>query len=218
MKVAAQPFEFVTATYLTRIGNQKAQNLFELRQGLETCSDASIFYHTFQSLGRYHYLTQGFSSDFAQWVLAACNRPNLAEELAALDIRDYIAVADLRRDLDKIVGTYCSARPEDAQQASFEPFYFCEAIGVTAPLGLEAWNLEEFRRCIEMLSHASFHFHFISSRLRLQLRTNDFSLWLADNLGLESLAKQLNRIDIYTNTVETAKARIVALVDKELAA
>lgn len=44
------------------------------------------------------------------------------------------------------------------------------------------------------------------------------SLWLADNLGLESLAKQLNRIDIYTNTVETAKARIVALVDKELAA
>lgn len=217
MKVAEQPFQFVTATYLTRIGNHKARTLLELRRGLEACSDASIFYHTFQSLSRYHFLTEGFSNDFAQWVLAGCNRPQLAEQLASLDIRDYIAVSDLRRDLQKVVAAYCDARPEEAQQGAFEYFFFCEAIEVHVPLGMEAWTLEEFRRGLAQLGHASFHFHFISSRLRLQLRTNDFSLWLADNLGLESLAKQINRIDIYTNTVESAKERMLALVDKELA-
>jgi hypothetical protein len=216
VRVAERPFQFVTASYLTRIGNQRSQNLMDLRRGLEECSDASIFYHTFQSLGRHHFLTEGFSNDFAQWVLAACNRPRLAEELASLDIRDYIAVGDLRRDLQQVVGAYCDTHPEEARQTAFEAFFFCEAIEVSVPLGMEAWTLEEFRRGLEQLGHASFHFHFISSRLRLQLRTNDFSLWLADNLGLELLAKQINRIDIYTNTIEGAKAKMLAFIDKEL--
>jgi hypothetical protein len=217
VRVAEQPFQFVTASYLTRVGNQKTQNLTDLRRGLEECTEASIFYHTFQSLGRHHFLTEGFSNDFAQWVLAGCNRPQLAEQLATLDIRDYIAVSDLRRDLQQIVAAYCDAHPEEAKQAAFEAFFFCEAIEVSVPLGIEVRTLEEFRRGLEMLSHASFHFHFISSRLRLQLHTNDFSLWLADNLGLESLAKQINRIDIYTNTIEGVQEKMLALIDKELA-
>ena len=65
------------------------------------------------------------------------------------------------------------------------PFYFCEAIEVAVPLGVEARTLEEFRAGLEKLSHASFHYHFIASRLRLHLRTNDFSNWLENSLGLE---------------------------------
>jgi hypothetical protein len=62
-------------------------NLAELRDGLETCTDGSIFYHTFQSLERHHFLAEGFSNDFAQWILAAVNCPELAEQLAEPDIR-----------------------------------------------------------------------------------------------------------------------------------
>jgi hypothetical protein len=207
----------VTASYLTRVGNQKATNLEELRQGLDESSDASIFYHTFQSLSRFHFLTEGFSNDFAQWVLAATNRASLAEQMASLDIRDYVSIADLRRDFCSIVADYCAAHPAEARQPGFEPFFFCEAIEVEVPFGMTAWTLEEFRSGLERLSRASFHFHFIASRLRLQLRTNDFSMWFADCLGLERLAQRANRIDIYTNTLETAKERLLALVDEELA-
>jgi len=42
-------------------------------------------------------------------------------------------------------------------------------------LGRIARALDEFREGISHLSHSGFYFHFISSRLRLQLRTNDFS-------------------------------------------
>jgi hypothetical protein len=216
MKTAERPFQFVTASYLTRIGNHKATNLAELAQGLESSSDASIFYHTFQSLGRHHFLTEGFSNDFAQWVLAACNRAELAERLAGLDIRDYLSLAELRRDLLRMVTEYCANNPQYASQGAFEPFFFCEAIEVAVPLGVEAWTLEEFRAGLEKLSHASFHFHFIASRLRLHLQTNDFSNWLENSLGLEALARRVNRVDIYTHTLDSARAKLITLVEEEL--
>lgn len=215
MKTSEQPFRFVTASYLTRICNHKATHLAELQAGLENCSDASIFYHTFQSLSRHHFLTEGFSNDFAQWAMAACNRPEVAERLAALDIRDYLSLADLRNDLVRVVAGYCQAHPQQAKQVAFEPFFFCESIEVIVPLGVEARTLQEFRHVAEHLSNASFHYHFITSRLRLQLRTNDFSYWLSKELRLEALAKRINRIDIYTNTLEGVQAKLLALLDQE---
>jgi len=216
LKKAEQPFQFKTVSYLTRIANEMATTLAQLEQGLETCSDTSIFNHTFQTLSDHHFLTQGFSNDFAQWVLAACNRPELAEHLASLDIRDYLSLAELRADLKRLVSGYCEQYPQQAEQSAFEPFFFYEAIGVEVPLQMEAWTLQEFRDGLEKLSHAAFHFHFIASRLRLHLRTNDFSYWLESCLDLGRLAKHVNRIDIYTNTLESALQTIISLVEKEL--
>jgi hypothetical protein len=215
MTVAETPFEFVTVSYLTRIGNQSAGTLAELLAGLEHCSDASIFHHTFQTLGSHHFLTEGFSNDFAQWVLADANRNDLAEQLAALDIRDYVSIAALRSDLCRVVGEYSAAFPDFASQSALERFYFCESSEVTVPLDRSARTLEEFRDGIEHLSHASFYFHFISSRLRLQLQTNDFSHWLADGLGLKTLAETVNQIDIYTNTLDSSRAKLLRLLDRE---
>jgi hypothetical protein len=217
MKTAQHPFQFFTASYLTRISNLRAANLVELREGLEKCSDASIFYHTFQSLGRHHFLTEGFSNDFAQWVLAALNHARLAEQMAALDIRSYLALDNLRADLLQILDRFFDAHSGEIRKTAFEPFYFCESVEVALPLGWEAWTLAEFRQHLERLSYASFHFHFLVSRLRPPLRTNDFSAWFSDELGLESLAQRTNRIDVYTNTVEGMRAKLLSLIGRELA-
>ena len=215
MHVAETPFEFVTVSHLTRIGNQSAGTLAEFLTGLEHCSDASIFHHTFQTLGSHHFLTEGFSNDFAQWVLADANRDDLAEQLAALDIRDYVSIAALRSDLCRVVGDYCTAFPHLAGQSALERFYFCESVEVTVPLDRRASTLDEFRDGIAHLSHSGFYFHFISSRLRLQLQTNDFSHWLADGLGLATLADNVNHIDIYTNTLDSSRAKLLRLIDRE---
>jgi hypothetical protein len=215
MNTAEVPFEFFTVSHLTKIGNQSASTLAELLAGLEQCSDASIFYHTFQTLGSHHFLTEGFSNDFAQWALADASRDALAEQLAALDIRDYVSIAALRADLCRVVRDYCSEHPEFAHQTALEPFFFCEGVEVTVPFGRTAITLDEFRQGIEHISHSAFYFHFISSRLRLQLRTNDFSHWLADGLGLNALADSVNRIDIYTNTIDSARTKLIRLIDLE---
>jgi hypothetical protein len=46
MSIMAQPFEFATAVYLTRIENQRALNIAELLECLDQASDAAIFFHT----------------------------------------------------------------------------------------------------------------------------------------------------------------------------
>ena len=218
MNTAQHPFQFVTASYLTRISNHCANNLGELRSGLEACSDASVFYHTFQSLERHHFLTEGFSNDFAQWVLAALNRAPLAEQLAALDIRGYVALGDLRADLLRLIDEFCSANPQEVERRAFEPFYFAESVEVTVPMEDAAKDLREFREGLARLGHTSFHFHFLISRLRLQLRSNDFSQWFANELHLPNLAKKTDQIDIYTNTLEGAREKLFQFIDRELAA
>jgi hypothetical protein len=215
MNIAETPFEFCTVAHLTRIGNQSAGTLAELLIGLEQCSDTSIFHHTFQTLSSHHFLTEGFSNDFAQWALADAKRDHLAEQLAVLDIRDYVSIAALRGDLLRVVGDFCEAHPQYSEQTALERFYFCESVEITMPLGHTARTLSEFRAGLNHLGHASFYFHFISSRLRLQLQTNDFSHWLADGLGLKSLAESINRIDIYTNTLDTARAKMNRLIERE---
>jgi hypothetical protein len=215
MTTAETPFDFFAVSYLTRIGNQSAGTIGELLEGLQQCSDASIFHHTFQTLGEHHFLTENFSNDFAQWLMADANRNDLGEQLASLDVRDYVSIAALREDLCRMVSEFCDAYPEFANQAALDRFYFCEGAEVTVPLGLQARTLDEFRQGIERLSHAGFYFHFISSRLRLQLQTNDFSHWLADGLGLKTLAESINHIDIYTNTLEGTRAKMLRLIDRE---
>ncbi len=207
-------FQFMTASYVIRINNQKACTMNELRTGLDQASDGSIFYHTFQSLGRHHFLTEGFSNEFAQWALAGLNRPQLAERLGGLDVRDYLTLAELRADLLRIVTEYREEHPREADISGFEPFHFCECVEATAPLGQPAHSLKEFREALEKLSHASLYYHFLISRLRLKLQTNDFSNWLAGAMGRQDLAQRINRIDIYTNTLDSARERMVRIVSQ----
>lgn len=211
MKKAKKTFEFTTAAHVIRICGQRATTLRDLHQQLAQASDATIFHHTFQSLEAHHYLTEGFTNDFAQWVLAALNENPLAEQLAAVDVRDYVSVAELRERLVTLVGEYIEQNPAGCDRPGFEPFYFCETVDVTVPTGVRARTLEEFVRGLEHISISSVHFHFLTSRLRLQLVSNDFSVWFRTSLDLPELAEQVERIDIYTNTLEGVRAKIMAL-------
>src|SRR5277367_3368924 len=131
MTTTEQPFQFVTAAYLTLVENYKAHTAAELGDGLSEASDASVFYHTFQTLNQHHFLTEGFSNDFAQWVLAGLNQPALAERLASIDVRDYVSIAELRADLRRIIAAFREESPGSDTQQAFEPFYFLQAVEVT---------------------------------------------------------------------------------------
>ena len=149
-------------------------------------------------------------------MLAGLNRPELAERLASVDVRDYVSIPELRADLRRIVSEYAEACPGEVQQQAFEPFYFSQAVEVTVLLPWDARTLGGFRAGLERLGHSSFYHHFIASRLRLQLRTNDFSHWFSSALGMDTLAERTNRIDIYTNTLDTAKRELIELLDAEI--
>ena len=215
MKKAQSAFEFLNVSYLTRIGNLRVTNLRELAAALENCSAESIFYHCFRSPGRYDILSEGFANEFAHWLLASLRTGELAERVAAVDLRGYSEIEALRADLLRIVSDYCRSHPDDVGRCAAEPFYFCERVELALPLGRQARSLEEFRQGLEELSAASFEFHFVFSRLRLQLRTNDISRWLAEELELGSLAQKIHHIDFLTHTVDGARRRVLEMIERE---
>lgn len=48
MKTATQPFQFVTAAYLTQIGNSLATKLDELGRNIEKCRNVASSFRTTQ--------------------------------------------------------------------------------------------------------------------------------------------------------------------------
>jgi hypothetical protein len=208
VKRAKGPFELVVASYLIRIREESATTLEELAGAIRRSSDASIFYHTFQSLESRHYSV--YSNDFAQWALAACNEAQLAELLAALDLGAFVSIADLREALAAAVEGHVRQHPNAGSRAAFEPFYFCESDEITVPTGHAARTLDGLARAIRRMSLQTLHYHFIASRLRIRLRTNDFSNWIENSLGLADLAARLNQIDFHMTTLEGLRRKIVA--------
>jgi hypothetical protein len=207
MTPANEPFQFVAASYLVRIRTERAWTLAELGSHMRRVPESSIFYHTFQSLESHHYSV--YSNDFAQWATGSANETLLAEELGAVDLRDFVSVADLRQVLVDVLENYLKQHPQSADRPAFEPFYFSEAVEVTVPLETVATNIQELAEGIKTISLQTLHFHFINSRLRLQLRTNDFSNWIDVSQGQPKLARRLNRIDFYTNTLEGVRKEIL---------
>jgi Family of unknown function (DUF5752) len=211
-----KPFYFNTSAHLLRITQQKATTLSEFLQALRECPEASIFQHSFRTLQEHHFIREGFSNDFAHWVLSACNEPGLAEALATVDVRDYTSVEELRRRFIEIVEDFLKRSPAVASRHAKETFYFCAADTVVIPTNFVGHTLQEFAEGLRRVSVHSIHHHFIEARLRLKLMSNDFSQWLHEDLGLTDAARQLNRIDIYTATLGDVRNLIIRIVERAL--
>jgi hypothetical protein len=73
-------------------------------------------------------------------------------------------------------------------------------------------TLAEFVAALKEGSLHSIHYHFIEARLRRKLETNDFSIWLSRDLGLDREAQLLNNVDIYTSTLEGVRRKIIQIL------
>jgi hypothetical protein len=211
-----KPFYFNTSAHLLRITTLKATTLGELLEALRACPEDSIFQHTFRSLQEHHFIREGFSNDFAHWVLSACNQPGLAEQLASVDVREFTSLADLRERFIEILEKHLNSNPADVSKTAEETFYFCAADIVVLPTDTVTSTMQEFANGIREVSIHSIHHHFIEARLRIKLMSNDFSQWLHQDVGLTDTARAINRIDIYTATLEDVRRQIVRVIERSL--
>ncbi|HKF21591.1 MAG TPA: DUF5752 family protein [Candidatus Angelobacter sp.] len=214
---ARAPFYFNSASHLLRISREKASNLQELLEAVRSCSDACIFQHTFQTLEEHHFIREGFSNDFSHWAFSACNEVGLAERLAALDVREFTSITALRERLVTMIESYLAKNPRAGSRPATEPFYLMAAELVVVPTPYVARNLEEFADGLRKVSIHSIYYHFIDARLRIKLNNNDFSVWLDQELDLGAAADRINRIDIYTSTLEGVRRNILRTIESEIA-
>jgi Family of unknown function (DUF5752) len=206
------PFYFKTSEHLLRIGRYKANNLAELLHAIDVCPEDCIFQHTFRTLQEHHFIRQGFSNDFAQWSLFACNEPMLAEQLASVDVREFTAIEGIRRRMLEIIDGFLHMHPDSGSRSAHEPFYFCASDILVLPTPYAPDTLPGFLDGVNQVSVHSIHHHFIEARLRLKRMSNDFSIWLEEDVGLKEAGDAIERIDIYTNTLEGVRLQIARIV------
>ncbi|NVL91150.1 MAG: hypothetical protein HWN69_09230, partial [Desulfobacterales bacterium] len=102
------------------------------------------------------------------------------------------------------------------QKTADEPFYLYDIVRIVYLSDRFAYDLKSFRELLPKVSTYSVFFHFIESRLRTQLDSDDFSTWIEESLNIPRLAQRIRKIDVNVYTLEGVRARILELIDEHL--
>jgi hypothetical protein len=208
------PFRFSTSASLTVVTGERATTVVDLTVRLREAPESVVFNHAVTVLEERHYLTHRYASDFATWAAAHLDLPTLAEQLAAVDVRDHATVASLKAALLSVLEAFAEAEPGAAHREARRPFFLCRAQRVVMATPHEATDLASFAGALRRVSARSIGYHFIEARLARGPDVNDFSAWLRALPDCAPLAEAVHRIDPYTNTLETIRAKILALVER----
>jgi hypothetical protein len=211
-------FQFRSTASLERLTGQKAYTLAELLHLIHTCTESSIFYHTFSAFLKMREVRVPYNSDFALWVDRSLGEKALAEKMRAVDFAEYNTVEGLRGRLAGIIQGYRSYRPRAFEKKADEPFYLHDVQRFVYLTDKFAYDLNSFRELLSTISLYSLYYHFIESRLETKLQTDDFSNWIQESLQLPDLARKVREIDIHVYDLEGLRSRIAGLIDEHLEA
>lgn len=216
--VKPKPFRFYTSLVLQESTGFRAATLPLLLKLLRSVPEASIYHHTHYFLLSHHYLTPEPANDFAYWVTEVLGEQRLGERLASIDVMEHTSLDSLRKALIETVETYLNENPQAHVRfvSEGEEFFFMKSVHIIMPTAHTASTLSEFAQALEHVSIRSLYFHVFDARLRVGHATNDFALWVTEQLGLKALGESLSQLDPYAHTLETLRAIILLLVREEL--
>jgi hypothetical protein len=209
-------FQFSSSATLEQLTGRKAFNLDDLLGIVKTCSDSSIFYHTFSAFLKMRQAQIPFNSDFAIWVAQQLNEAGLAERLRAVDLTEQVTIQSLRSNLIQIIEAYKEEKPKSFSKSADEPFYLYDVMRMVYLTDKFAYDLASLRDVLKGISIYSIYFHFIESRLYARRRTDDLSIWIETELKLAALAKRIRRIDITVYTIEGLRSKLVEVINAHL--
>jgi hypothetical protein len=210
----ADVFQFLSSASLEKLTGRKAQNLDGLLALIKTCSDTSIFYHTFSAYMKMREIRLPYNNDFTYWISSSLNEKSLAEKIMAIDLSEYNTLKSLRMRLIEIIEEYRYQESKAFRKRADEPFYLYDIIRVVYLTDKFAYDLHSFREVLATISIYSIYFHFIECRLEKDLRADDFTTWIEDSLNLPDLAQKIKKIDLDAYTMEGLRTRFIQLIDE----
>jgi hypothetical protein len=214
-----RPFVVKDCALITLATGRRALNLRELRDGIETCSLASIEYHFYSSQLRPSFDDPEYHNDFALWARHALHDRPLAERLGVLDPLQYNDLESLRQALLDVVEERLSEVEFVSWSAREHEFIFLRGQVVVFDTGLQAVTASELARLIPHLSTGSVFYHFVESRRRPPVGLDDFSAWLATTPnGPATLAERLSNVNHYFVSLTELREQLEIVFDESLAA
>jgi Family of unknown function (DUF5752) len=205
-------FQFMTKSDLTLLLGRKARNATELHAGLREVPEMSVYYHTHRFLQQHHYLSPEPPNDFAYWVTNVLNDDILGEQLASIDIMQFVSIEEIRQRFLSLLDEYLQTAERKVDCPRGEEFHFMSCQTFTFPTPYVATTLGEFRDILERISINTIYYHMFDARMRPELGNNDFSVWLRDS-GYPELAKAIQALDPYSYTLEGLRKAVMRLTE-----
>lgn len=209
-------FRFYTESGIVRFSGRRANSVPRLFKGIQEVSGSSIFYHMHHALLRRHITPADAMNDFARWAWMHLGDQELGEQLAVVDPMECVSVREARERIAETVGPFIKRKSSLWKLPPEKEFFFLELQSFVFPMGLVARNRKEFHERLSEVGPGSIFYHFIESRIRLGSRSNDFSRWLAEELGEERLAAQIDSLSPYACTLWDLKQKILDLVGQRI--
>lgn len=216
LKKADTPFQFYTRAHLKELTGLKAWYLPKLIEIIKKAPDSVIYYHTHHFMEEHQYLTPEPANDFSLWVGNDLDDPVLAEKLANIDTFAYSNIGSLKSALLLAMEQHLEANQWLKTKRASSGFYFIKSISIVLPTPYFASDLREFIEVVRKISIGSLYYHVFESRLRLQKKSNDFSVWIKDAFGEDDLAAKIDELAPYTYTLEALRSVIIQQAEKRI--
>ena len=205
-------FQFMTKSDLTLLLGRKAKNAIELHAGLREVPAMSVYFHTHRFLQQHHYLSPEPPNDFAYWVTNVLNDDVLGEQLASIDIMQFISIEEIRQRFLSLLEEYLRGAERKIDCPRGEEFHFMSCQTFVLPTPYAATNLREFRDMLEKVSIDTVYYHMFDARMRTELGNNDFSIWIRDS-GYPHLAEAIQALDPYSHTLEGLRRAVIKMIE-----
>ncbi len=205
-------FKFFECTRLIQPTGRKARDLTELLSCIEIVAPGVIYHHTHEYYLKASIQAPEYPNDFAVWAAQDLEERALAEKLACLDLYAYRDIESVRQVLSKIIKSYLVENPQPRPVRNGEEFFFNDAVTIVMESGPEAKTLPSFIEALRTVGTSSIYFHFFEARMRLQRPSDDFSIWLEQDLDRPDLAQKIRKLDPYLYSLEGLRKEILSIL------
>ena len=208
-----KPFTFYYKSGITLNTGIKVDNIGALYSGIEKVSESSIFYHLHHSYFRRHFAPMDTMNDFARWLWITVGEQSIAEKIAMINPFLSNSIKACRKKLLDSIKDYVGNVESFPRVTRGREFYFLEIKSFIHPTGFRANNLKQFKKGIENLSISSLFYHLIDSRTRIGRYSNDFSIWLSEEIKEKSMAKSIDELNLFSMSLWEIKREILNILE-----
>lgn len=194
-----------------------AMNLRELREGLLTVEDTSIYHHIWGRLMQPQFTEPEYNNDFASWAHRALHDKALAERLSAIDPTGLESIDLLREEIVDIVEMRLDESELVPWTRADNKFCFIRSQIVVFDTGIRVRQPEDFVELLPNLTTGSIFYHFIDARRRTEEKMDDFYSWL---LGYKDqyidLLEDLKTVDPYFSSLRELQGIVSDMFEQHL--
>jgi hypothetical protein len=196
----------------------RAINLKELRDILNTISLDSIYYHFWGGLLQPRFEEREYNNDFAAWAWYGLHDATLAERLAVIDPTEYVNLEDLRQELLGIIEERLDEQGYLSLLYSSSRFEFISSQIVVFDSQKRVSAPADLATLLPAVSTSTVFYHFIDAKRRLAQRNDDFSSWLSGyGEQYRDLCLRLSSIDPYFVTLSQLKDQLTDIFQEYFA-